>query len=425
MNRHGVTPVQLSCATIALVFSLCGGAFAQAPAPDLRFWGADVRRAGPEQRSVLVLADETPIFTAPDGDSAKRGTARAGARLPLFGGALGPGCRGRWWLVGANAFVCEDAAEPSALPASTAPPASANGLPYRYFFVRADGSFGYDALETAEEGVPATQLQPGFAVAAQRIADKSPGEAFALTSHGFWVPLRDLVEAQPVAFHGTTFSPGLAWVVRERATVFAAPQRPLRPASTLPRLTTLDIEERRRAGGEEYVRVASNTWLRAADVRAPLLSAPPPEALPGERWLDVDLSRQTLVAYRGETPVFATLVSSGRGAPGSETATPSGTFRVWVKLRRSDMDNVDDAAARENYAIEAVPWVMFFRRGYGLHGTFWHQRFGEVRSHGCINLAPKDAEYLFHFAGPRLAPGWSAVLPTPREPGTLIRIRTR
>jgi hypothetical protein len=87
------------------------------------------------------------------------------------------------------------------------------------------------------------------------------------------------------------------------------------------------------------------------------------------------------------------------------------------------MDNVEDLEARENYAIEAVPWVMFFERGYGLHGTFWHRRFGEKRSHGCVNLAPLDAEYLFFFTEPRLYPGWTAALPTPRDPGTLIRVR--
>jgi hypothetical protein len=88
------------------------------------------------------------------------------------------------------------------------------------------------------------------------------------------------------------------------------------------------------------------------------------------------------------------------------------------------MDNVEDLATRENYAIEAVPWVLFFKRGYGLHGTFWHHRFGEVKSHGCVNLAPIDSERVFSWASPRLFPGWTAALPTPREPGTLVRVRS-
>ena len=78
--------------------------------------------------------------------------------------------------------------------------------------------------------------------------------------------------------------------------------------------------------------------------------------------------------------MFAALVSSGRGAEGSEQFTPRGEHRVWVKLRSSDMDNLENVEARENYAIQAVPWVMYFERGYGLHGTFWHRAFGRVQN---------------------------------------------
>jgi hypothetical protein len=184
------------------------------------------------------------------------------------------------------------------------------------------------------------------------------------------------------------------------------------------------IEEQVEHGGVSYARVSEQDWLRASDLRRPQRSAPPAELTEGERWLDVDLKRQTLVAYAGTEPQFATLVSTGRGPLHSETATPPGSFRIWVKLRTSDMDNIEDAAARENYAIEAVPWVMFFSHGYGLHGTFWHQRFGETKSHGCVNLAPRDAEWLFGWSRPRLPPGWSAVLPTAGDPGTLVRVRT-
>ena len=104
---------------------------------------------------------------------------------------------------------------------------------------------------------------------------------------------------------------------------------------------------------------------------------------------------QVLTAYVGERAVFATLVSTGRGADGSELATPRGTHRLWVKLKTSNMDNLDDESATENYAIQAVPWVMYFEHGYGLHGTFWHRDFGNKHSHGCVNLTPLDAERLF------------------------------
>ena len=430
MNRHWARRTfalaSLLAAGISTISPPLRGEIGESRAIDRRFWGEGVRPFAPSIVSVEVQRSEEPIYSAPSSDSPRRGTAAPGARLPLFGAQRGPGCRGRWLLVAPDAFVCEDGIQASTVPppALDAPPkASFDGLPYHYYFVNRDGSFGYDALSTAEDGVPSTQLQPGFGIAIERIGEKSAGDAFGLTSHGFWTPLRDLTPVSPTRFRGSGFSEHLGWVVRDGAPVFSLPGR-RKPGATLARLTTVSVLETRTSGAARYVRVSDADWLRSDDVRTPKLSAPPRELRSGERWLDVDLKRQTLVAYQGETPLFATLISSGRGPAGSETATPPGVHRIWVKLRTSDMDNVEDLAARENYAIEAVPWVMFFQRGYGLHGTFWHHRFGEVKSHGCVNLAPLDGERLFTWASPRLFPGWTAALPTEREPGTLVRVRS-
>ena len=93
-----------------------------------------------------------------------------------------------------------------------------------------------------------------------------------------------------------------------------------------------------------------------------------------------------------------------------------------MKLAATDMDNLENLEAEENYAIQAVPWVQFFERGYGLHGAFWHRAFGRVQSHGCVNLPPGDAEWVFRWSSPRLPEGWTAVLPTDYEPGTIVNV---
>ncbi len=87
------------------------------------------------------------------------------------------------------------------------------------------------------------------------------------------------------------------------------------------------------------------------------------------------------------------------------------------------MDNLEDEAAERYYRIEDVPYVQYFSKGIGLHGAFWHRSFGQVRSHGCVNLAPLDAQRLFWWTSPRLPAGWTAVLPTAHEPGTVVRVR--
>ena len=105
------------------------------------------------------------------------------------------------------------------------------------------------------------------------------------------------------------------------------------------------------------------------------------------RWIDVNLSTQRLTAYDGVTPVFSALVSTGR----PNTPTPVGQFRVWIKLRYDDMSG-------PGYDLSDVPYVMYFHRGYGLHGTYWHSNFGTPMSHGCVNLATVDAGWLFNWA---------------------------
>lgn len=375
---------------------------------------------------MVVTRPEEPLRTEPRAGAAKRGAALKGAVLPLFGARRGDGCSGRWLLVGPMAWLCEEGAELSALPIPEPrfDVPTRDGLPYRYHFVGPDGSFGYLGLEYAEEGVPDEQLQPKFGVGVVRTAKKpSTAEPFGLTTHGVWVPMRDLIPVGPTEFRGVQLEGALdvAWVTADFAHVYDAPGG--RRSRRLERLSALDVLERRTRGKDEWLRIADHEWVRRGDVAEPSLAPPPAEARPSERWLDVELKSQVLTAYVGEKPVFATLVSTGRGREGSELATPKGVHRIWVKLRTSDMDNLEDVEAVENYAIQAVPWVMYFKRGYGLHGTFWHRAFGRVRSHGCVNLSPRDAEWLFHWTSPRLPKGWSAVFPTVYEPGTLIRVR--
>jgi lipoprotein-anchoring transpeptidase ErfK/SrfK len=114
-------------------------------------------------------------------------------------------------------------------------------------------------------------------------------------------------------------------------------------------------------------------------------------------------------------------VSTGRNTKESET--PRGVFQIWVKLDYSDMDDLERTDVDKNYAIQDVPWVQFFKGSYGFHAAFWHDDFGRRRSHGCINLSPGDARYLFSFTHPVLPPGWNAILPVPEDRPTTVQVR--
>jgi hypothetical protein len=319
-------------------------------------------------------------------------------------------------------------------------PESFDGMPYRYFFVGPGGSAAYKQLEAADVGEPDMQLQPGFAVAivAERTID---GAHYGRTEHGLWVPMRDLGPVRSFTFKGEeipSFQGDLipvAWVVADRARVLAKPAPGALVSATKSRFDAVPVLERVeglcndgvpcRGPSGRFLRIGEGAWISAGDVRHPSLSEPPPEvdAASGEHWIDVDLETQTLVAYEGRRPVFATIVSTGKGKPGTPLATPKGTHRVWIKLLTSDMDNLEDENAARYYRMEDVPWVQYFSKGVGLHGAFWHRSFGQVRSHGCVNLTPLDAERLFWWTAPHMPAGWTAAFPTVHEPGSVIRVR--
>jgi len=377
-------------------------------------------------RSVLVLRRDEPLFIEPSLGAGRRGAAERGARLPVFDVARGGGCSGRWFSVGPLAWICEDGAEAASASAPPEQPraASGDGLPFDYYFVNSDGSFGYRDLLVAEEGVPETQLLPGFGVAVTREGQKPGGERYALTTHGFWIPLRDLRRVTAPVFRGGPVDDALnvAWVSSDKVRLRKAPGGATL-GDVVPRQTQLSVLESRDHAGKTWLRVGEQQWLLQGEVARPSRLARPAEVKDGEHWFDVELRAQIVTAYVGDHPVFATLASTGRGAQGTDLATPKGQHRIWVKLQSSDMDNLENLEANESYAIQAVPWVMYFEKGYGLHGTFWHRAFGRVQSHGCVNLSPADAERLFDFASPRLPSGWTAALPTVYEQGSLVRVR--
>lgn len=141
----------------------------------------------------------------------------------------------------------------------------------------------------------------------------------------------------------------------------------------------------------------------------------PPGVKAQEHWVHIDLSEQTLVAYEGDVPVFATLVSTGK-EPGM---TPIGVHRVQIKHIATPMR--DQPEAEEAYSIDDVPWTQYFAGSIALHGAFWHAGFGQVRSHGCVNLSPADARWVFGFTEPSMPQGWHAIAPLARgERGSAV-----
>ncbi|MFO0587686.1 MAG: L,D-transpeptidase [Polyangiaceae bacterium] len=138
----------------------------------------------------------------------------------------------------------------------------------------------------------------------------------------------------------------------------------------------------------------------------------------GKKWIDVSIKKQLLVAWEGTRAVYGTLVSTGRGGmsdPETTTATIRGTFFIRSKHVSGTMDG---NAGQDSFELHDVPFIQYFHEGYALHGAFWHDEFGRPRSHGCVNLAPTDAAWLFEWTDPIVPPEWHGAVNS--EGGTLV-----
>jgi uncharacterized protein YraI len=119
------------------------------------------------------------------------------------------------------------------------------------------------------------------------------------------------------------------------------------------------------------------------------ITATCPAVTTGDKWIEVNLSTQTLTVWRGSTKISSSLVSTGKPGFG----TPTGTFYISTKYPSVTMAA---CANGECWNTPGVPWAMLFRSGgFYIHGAYWHNDFGQVRSHGCVNLPVPYAEWLY------------------------------
>jgi hypothetical protein len=262
----------------------------------------------------------------------------------------------------------------------------------------------------------------------------SAGRRFLRTQNGGYIergaasPLRNVptfqgVQIDPqhplpiafmVAFEGATYdltSDGQRVVRRDRA----------------PRLTAyhLTADPPVSIGRENYYKTREGFYVRERNVRIVRTSSPPSDVGSNEKWIEVNLDRQMLIAYEGARPVYVTLVSTGRRNRDDEQRnyeTVQGGFRIYAKHLATTMDG--NSAGDGPYSIEDVPWVMYFEGSFALHGAFWHNLFGYMRSHGCVNMAPADARWVFQWSDPQLPPGWHGVNASmTNRPGTRVYVR--
>jgi lipoprotein-anchoring transpeptidase ErfK/SrfK len=231
-------------------------------------------------------------------------------------------------------------------------------------------------------------------------------------------------EGVELAAPGETRKLPLAFVVGTKAKQWSldAAAKKAKKGEPVERFSIVPLTGKRERVDEKFwfYETRAGFWLRSDHVAVVKPPKIPGDVKPGEKWIDVDIDDEALVAFEGDKPVYATIVSTGRRSSDAakDHTTVTGSFRIREKHVTDTMD--DDTGADGTYKIEDVPWVMYFEKSYALHGAFWHSNFGRERSHGCVNLTPHDARRIFHWVGPTLPKGWHGVAANAANPGTRV-----
>ncbi len=175
-------------------------------------------------------------------------------------------------------------------------------------------------------------------------------------------------------------------------------------------------------GKQRYLETADGFWIREADAALTEPGPRPERIAADEKWVDVNLTRRTLVAMVGDKPVYAAMISPGKTSAKKEKdhRTKSGIFRIREKHIATTMDGDGTAGGDLPYSIMDVPYVEYYDGSYALHAAFWHNNFGHEQSHGCVNLAPQDAKWLFFWTEPALPRGWHGVWSSDKRQGSWV-----
>lgn len=426
--------------------------------------------------ALLATARETFVYAAPSRRSRKLGYLRVGARVRREAEPAGKdGCEGGFYRVAPEGYVCvgESASLDLEHPLAALADHTGDrdeGLPFVYGraslvgpprysrlpsfaevksleggarravpdgfealrvestpeFLRAGGSlpttFGFSrsGMPLAVRALPNT----GFAFVK---AFEHEGRRYGLTTALDLVPLERLTVVEPSTFRGVVLEGDaplpVVFVMARRARLYeksATGGFGLKRALAYREAFAL-TGNAVKAGGARYLETRDGDYLRDQDlVRIDAREKLPPWAKGERTWIHVSLRSQTLVAYVGPRPVYATLVSTGLGSsPDGKNSheTPVGRFLIHTKHVSASMtgDELGDA-----FDLGEVPYVQYFSEGYALHAAYWHDAFGTPRSHGCVNLSPLDARYLFHHTEPAVPRGFHGAFSL-RE-GTLIEI---
>jgi len=252
---------------------------------------------------------------------------------------------------------------------------------------------------------PVRNAGDGFLFVTIQAVEVHNGETWYMINLGEWVREEDLILTDDSAFtgfevHAQPERP-FGWMIVDYWFSDKPGTEPSPGALKLPRYTFFEVFDAVEADdGWLWYDIGNGRWMRQTYVSL-VDPTPRPEGVGAdEYWVEVDLYEQTFSAYEGDHMVYAGLISSGL----NQWPTREGLFQVWDRQLRTKMSGAEGKV--DYYFIEDVPHTMFFDNDIALHGAFWHDRFGYKHSHGCVNMPPRAAEWIFNWSAESPADLW-------------------
>ena len=244
------------------------------------------------------------------------------------------------------------------------------------------------------------------------LADARPimvgDQKWYMINSGEYVNAKDIAIVRPSTFHGIalTATPDkpFGWMVYAAKPTLTAGGAMAADAKTIARYTPITVMEEQKVGDVTWYRIGDKQWVDQKKVDLVFPTTRPAGVGPTDKWIDVNTFEETLAAYEGDRMVYATLISSGL----PQWETDPGLFRVFAKVKMAKMSGFDDKP--DHYFLEDVPWTTYFNKDMALHAAYWHDKFGFKHSHGCVNLPPADAEWIYNWTTPAAGDGnWTVV----------------
>jgi hypothetical protein len=272
-------------------------------------------------------------------------------------------------------------------------------LPFYYIQSRREGGTPlYTSVDDALKGQNAYRtVEPGFVFFSwiERI-DRDGSVAYMIVP-GVYVNGDGMARLSAPTFHGLAFnrtpSQPFAWVLAHADTRRTPGSNDL-TGRTVERFQLVYVFDQQDVLGFTWYKIGPEDWVEDRTLAVLQPDATRPPDVQGDRWISINLYEQTLAVYESGRLIYATLVSTGLDG----WWTQPGTFQVYKKLEADPMAGSFTADRSDYYYLEDVPWILYFDQSRALHGAYWHNGYGYPRSHGCVNLSPADAHWLYNWA---------------------------